>query len=305
MPGSLRTTPQHIAAVGLTVDGREITEQDIDDIVETYNPDIYGARINLDHYGKWGGWAADDLSIDLDGCMLGDVISVAKGKAADGTAVLTAILCPNASLLKLNQADQAVYYSIEINRNFMGEDKTYLTGLAMTDYPASTRTTRAKFSAKDKSKEPQTQEQSVQRIALAIEPEQKNSFINKFSNLFSSQKDDEMKQEQFSQLQTAITEPLTQLATGFTAMQSSLASIEEKFSNPAAPVKADTGATDEEENNKESQAFTELQTKHDDLQEKFTKLEADFAKAKVTTADNTTVTDDDQTDEFSTEQPML
>jgi hypothetical protein len=290
MPGSLRTTPQHIAAVGLTVDGREITEQDIDDIVETYNPELYGARINLDHYGNWGGWAADDLSIDLDGCMLGDVISVAKGNAEDGTAVLTAILCPNASLLKLNQADQAVYYSIEINRNFMGEDKTYLTGLAMTDYPASTRTTRAKFSVE---KANEHQNKQVQKIALAIEPEQKNSFINKFSNLFSSQKDDEMKPEQFSQLQTAITEPLTQLAASFSTMQSSLASIEEKFSNPVTPLEADTGASNEDESDKENQAFTELQNKHDDLQEKFSKLEANFAKAKITPADDTTEIDDD------------
>ena len=38
MPGQLRTKPLSIAAVGMTVDGREITEQDVADIVETYNP---------------------------------------------------------------------------------------------------------------------------------------------------------------------------------------------------------------------------------------------------------------------------
>ena len=35
MPGQLRTKPLSIAAVGMTVDGREITEQDVADIGET------------------------------------------------------------------------------------------------------------------------------------------------------------------------------------------------------------------------------------------------------------------------------
>ena len=53
MPGQLRTIPLAIAAAGLTVDGREIEEQDINDIVETYNPKKYGARINIDHYADF------------------------------------------------------------------------------------------------------------------------------------------------------------------------------------------------------------------------------------------------------------
>lgn len=301
MPGSLRTTPQHIAAVGLTVDGREISEQDIDDIVETYNAELYGARINLDHYGNWGGWAAELQGVELSGCMLGDVISVGKGKATDGTAVLTAILCPNASLLKLNQADQAVYYSIEINRDFMGSGKTYLTGLAMTDYPASTRTTRAKFSTKGNQNTDEPTEQhseQVKKIALAIEPEkqqEKGIFSNLFNHLFAAEKDDEMKPAEIAiAIQEALSEPFKQITSALENNAAETKALVDNFSKQVTkPLEADTGASNEDESDKENQAFTELQTKHDDLKEKFTKLEADFAKAKITPAGDTTEIDDD------------
>ena len=228
MPSSLRTTPQAIAAVGLTVDGREITEQDIDDIVESYDPAIYGARINLDHYGNWGGWAAELNGIELNGCMLGDVISVTKGNADDGTPVLLAVLCPNESLLKLNQADQAVYYSIEIVRNFMDTGKTYLTGLAMTDYPASTRTTRAHFS-KDGN-----QTTAPGRFALALDPslgQSKGLFKNLFNNIFTpSEKDEEMKPEQLSSaIKEALGEPLAQFSSALQANTDAISQLKQNF----------------------------------------------------------------------------
>jgi len=150
MPGQLRTKPLSIAAVGMTVDGREITEQDVADIVETYNPRKYGARINLDHEFNWSGWAAKNLhNVDIPG-MLGDVESVEAYENEEGVVCLYAVLAPNQSFVQLNKADQAVYFSIEISRDFMGSGKTYLTGLAVTDYPASCYTDRIHFSSKSK-----------------------------------------------------------------------------------------------------------------------------------------------------------
>ena len=147
MPRSLLTIPLAIAAVGFTVDGREISEKDVDDIVATYSYKKYGARINLDHEFNWSGWAAKNLhGVDLNGGMLGDVLEVTSGLNDDGVKVLYAVLAPNASFLQLNQADQAVYFSIEINRDFMKSGQTYLTGLAVTDYPASAYTDRIHFS---------------------------------------------------------------------------------------------------------------------------------------------------------------
>jgi hypothetical protein len=86
MPRSLRTIPLSIAAMGMTVDGREISEKDINDIVATYNYRKYGARINLDHSGDWSGWVANNLhGVDLNGGMLGDVLEVTSGENEDET----------------------------------------------------------------------------------------------------------------------------------------------------------------------------------------------------------------------------
>ena len=307
MPGSLRTTPQHVASVGLTVDGREITEQDVDDIVETYNLELYGARINLDHYGNWGAWAAESQGIDLNGCMLGDVMSVAKGKSKDGTTVLTAILCPNESLLKLNQADQAVYYSIEIARDFMGTGKTYLTGLAMTDYPASTRTTRAKFN-----KNSAENENIIERSVLSIEAESEFKFKSFIKNIFHNEKDDEMKPEQFAQLQSALTEPLSQIATGFTAMQTSMQNIEEKFSKET-PVIVEENQPDENENTQfslnDNEDFKNVQSQLAQVSKDIGSLTTAFKKATSEPGEHTTDVDDNNVDadQFTSEsgQPLL
>jgi len=297
MPGSLRTTPQHIAAIGLTVDGREITEQDIDDIVETYNAEVYGARINLDHYGNWGGWAAEMQGIELNGCMLGDVISVAKGKAKDGTAVLTAILCPNESLLKLNQADQAVYYSIEINRNFMDTGKTYLTGLAMTDYPASTRTTRASFSNKDTNKDNKQNQLSEhkQKFELTLDQqlgEKQSSFKNIFKNLFASKKEDEMKPEEVAAaIQQALAEPLTEFSTALNASTQATQQLLTKLNDKETDQQTDKeNASDEDQQTEELSALT---SKYENLETKFNALNKNFKKAINQQADDTTDTDED------------
>ena len=234
MAGDLRTLPQSICSVGMTVDGREITKAHIDDIVETYNFKKYGARINLDHSAEFGGWLAKNYyQIDLNGGMLGDVMEVYKAKNDEGVLCLYAILSPNASFVLLNQSGQAVYYSVEIDQDFQGSGKTYLTGLATTDYPACCYTTRANFSSNKR------QENTIENFKSTLDltdiyaltnsnkPPEKQTFS--FKNLFQKKDDEEMNQTQFTQLQTALTEPLTTLATGFSALTASMQNIENNF----------------------------------------------------------------------------
>ncbi|WP_299002329.1 GPO family capsid scaffolding protein [uncultured Shewanella sp.] len=222
MPGQLRTIPLAIAAVGMTVDGREITDKDIDDIVETYNYKKYGARINIDHEGEWSGWGAKFLyNVELNGGMLGDVLEVSQGVNDEGVKVLYAVLAPNASFVTLNQADQAVYFSIEIDRDFIESGTTYLTGLAVTDYPASTYTQRAKFNKTspciESFKVELTQEQSQ-------EPSPKRSL---FKGLFNFKKEEtEMKKEDFaSALTEALSEPLQKMNDAITANTQALTAL--------------------------------------------------------------------------------
>lgn len=216
----LRTIPLAIAAMGLTVDGREISEKDIDDIVATYNYKKYGARINLDHEGNWSGWAAKSLSnIDIKGGMLGDVIELSTAKNTDGIKVLYAVLSPNASFVQLNQADQAVYFSVEIDRDFMKSGQTYLTGLAVTDYPASTYTDRLNFSQQDKNNADITPpDTDLLKVSFALDETVKPN-KSLFKKLFNFNKDnDDMKREEFAAAMTdALGDPLLKFSQALEA----------------------------------------------------------------------------------------
>lgn len=45
-----QSEPICILQAGTTVDGRVIEQKIIDEIAETYNPEVYTARINEEHY---------------------------------------------------------------------------------------------------------------------------------------------------------------------------------------------------------------------------------------------------------------
>ncbi|PHI38338.1 hypothetical protein CBQ28_04455 [Pseudoalteromonas sp. GCY] len=289
MPGQLRTIPLAIAAAGLTVDGREIEEQDINDIVETYNPKKYGARINIDHYADWSGWKAEALSsVKLTGGMLGDVIEVSTGTNEDGVQVLKAVLAPNASFVQLNQADQHVYFSIEIDRNFMGTGKTYLTGLAVTDYPASTYTSRAKFN-----KGADNTDVSFLRADLGLHSQsEKPAKKPFFRNLFS--KDDEpmpLTKEDKAEIGNAVAEALT---PAFTQLTSSIKEFG-KNNEQEAQGQQDEGQGSDATNLELTEQLTQLNKKFDEQEEKFNALQNKFTELSSTEAAGTTEADDEHT----------
>lgn len=123
--------PICILSAGKTVDGREISQQVIDDIAETYNPKTYNARINEEHWS----WSE----------KFGSVLSVEK--RADK---LFAVLKPNSRLLNTIEKGQLLHTSCEYIENFSDTGKAYLTGLALTDEPASLGTTEIHLSTKEK-----------------------------------------------------------------------------------------------------------------------------------------------------------
>lgn len=135
-----------VAVEGATCDGREITRQDIVDMVATYAPATYGARVNMEHIRG--------LSADGPFKAYGDVLAVKSepysmelgGKTVTKLALL-AQLDPTAELQAINSKSQKIYSSIEINPNFAGTGKAYLQGLAVTDSPASLGTEILKFAA--------------------------------------------------------------------------------------------------------------------------------------------------------------
>jgi hypothetical protein len=138
MPRSLVSFWKRVATSGPTVDGREILPQELRDIAETYKPSRYTAVIWCDHE-RWPG-------------SHGTVFAVRLVEEAEdlepGQIALEAQLKPNDRLLYLNDQGQKLFTSIEITPNFAGTGKAYLTGLAVTDSPASLGTQELYFSNK-------------------------------------------------------------------------------------------------------------------------------------------------------------
>ena len=136
MPRSLVSYWKRVATSGPTVDGREILPQELRDIAETYTPAKYTAVIWCDHE-RWPGSHGTVFAVRL----------VEEGEDLEpGQIALEAQLKPNDRLLYLNDQGQKLFSSIEIPPNFAGSGKAYLTGLAVTDSPASLGTQELYFS---------------------------------------------------------------------------------------------------------------------------------------------------------------
>ncbi|CNK75669.1 phage capsid scaffolding protein [Yersinia frederiksenii] len=136
-----------IGVEGDTCDGREIDSKDIQQMADSFDPRVYGARINLEHI--------KGLYPDGDFKRLGDVVELKAENIEDdsilnGKLALFAKLTPTTPLTDMVAASQKIYTSMEIRRNFANTGKSYLVGLAVTDDPASLGTEMLEFSAKAK-----------------------------------------------------------------------------------------------------------------------------------------------------------
>jgi hypothetical protein len=138
MPRSLVSFWKRVATSGPTVDGREILPQELRDIADTYKPSLYTAVIWCDHE-RWPGSHGTVFAVRL----------VEEGDdLAPGQIALEAQLKPNNKLLWLNDQGEKLFTSIEITPNFANTGKAYLTGLGVTDQPASLGTQELYFSNK-------------------------------------------------------------------------------------------------------------------------------------------------------------
>ena len=138
MPRSLVSVWKRVATSGTTADGREILPQELRDIAETYKSSFYTAVIWCDHE-RWQGSHGTVYAVRL----VEDAEDLEPGHVA-----LEAQLKPNDRLLWLNDQGQKLFSSIEITPNFRGKGKAYLTGMAVTDEPASVGTQELYFSKK-------------------------------------------------------------------------------------------------------------------------------------------------------------
>ena len=135
-----------VAVSGNTVDGREIQPQHLRDAAANYSPEVYGARVNIEHYLSM--FPGNDFG------AMGDVVALSTEDITDGPlagrTALYAEIEPSDRMVQMTNKGQKVYSSIELHPQFALNGKAYVVGLAMTDTPASLGTERLKFAAQQR-----------------------------------------------------------------------------------------------------------------------------------------------------------
>lgn len=131
-----------IATEGATTDGRVITRSWIEQMARNYDPQKYGARINLEHF----------RGVLPDGPFkaYGDVLSLSTEEItidSEKRLALLAEIDPTPELVELAKKRQKVYTSSEVHPDFAKSGEAYLVGLAITDSPASLGTEMLQFAA--------------------------------------------------------------------------------------------------------------------------------------------------------------
>lgn len=162
-----------IATSGYTVDGRQITAQELHEMAETYDPEHYTANLWPEHR-RW--------------FNMGQVIELKVEENEKGETQLFAVIAPNQELIEYNRAGQYLFTSIEITPNFRNSGKAYLSGLGVTDSPASVGTTELKFFNTEQKGSIYGELVKVD-LSVKEEVEEDKAFralVNAFKKLFSS-----------------------------------------------------------------------------------------------------------------------
>lgn len=103
-----------VAVSGATVDGREIRPEHLRDAAANYSPDVYGARVNVEHYlspfpGSDFGAMGDVTALSAE--------DISEGPLAGRTA-LYAEIEPSERMKKLTEEGKKIYSSIELHPQF-------------------------------------------------------------------------------------------------------------------------------------------------------------------------------------------
>lgn len=227
-----------VAQSGPTIDGREIHAQQLLDIAETYDLNVYTAVIWVDHERYYGSH--------------GTVHDVKAESRKDGIVELYAKFCPGWRFLEKNKDGQKCFSSIETWDDFGKSGKTYLGGIAITDEPASFGTQEIKFFC-DQRKTNQVQKSQIYCTDIAL------------PNLFSSNTDQQTDA-------TAGLEP-AELKEAASLWGQLKGFFSKDSQAPAASSSAEaSGNTEQEHDDMEAKQFKELKDKLDELNTKLDKF---------------------------------
>ena len=252
-----------IGVEGDTCDGRVISATDIQEMAETFDPRVYGCRINLEHL--------KGILPDGPFSRYGDVVELKSEKIDDdsvlkGKLALFAKITPTNDLIAMNKKLQKVYTSMEIQPNFANSGKCYLVGLAVTDDPASLGTEYlefcrgAKFNPLNRFKAAPGNLISVATLAeLEFEDLPENVFTalsDKVKSIFSrKQASDDAR---FQDVHEAVTTVSEHVQENLTATGQRLAELENAFATLKQDVTSKADQT--------RQAFSQLKTSLDNTE---------------------------------------
>lgn len=175
MPKSKRF---RVATEGMSTDGRPIERQHLLDIAADYSPQLYTARVDLEHIKS--------LHPDSTFRAYGDVDSVDAEEIKDGPLAgkmaLYATIDGTADLVALNKQRQKVFPSIQYAPISTQTGKAYLFGLAMTNTPASYGTEMLEFCSKAQSNPLEGRKFSKECVIAAVDDEMTLEFVEEKTN---------------------------------------------------------------------------------------------------------------------------
>lgn len=139
MPEEVVTDWLCICTAGIAADGRQVEEQWLIDAADTYSPQLYTAMI-----WPWHDYGSGEREFYVNNLGL---VHELKCERTDVGLGLFARFKPNQFLIDYNRSGQKLFTSAEFIHDFQGTGRTYLTGIAATDIPASVGTSRIELTA--------------------------------------------------------------------------------------------------------------------------------------------------------------
>ncbi len=275
------------ATEGATVDGRTISKEWITQMAASYSVDEYTALIWPEHFrSSWG---------PSEGKNWGTVDEVKAAKQG-GKLRLFVKITANDYLLAANKDGQKLFMSIEPNPDYKSEGRCYLQGLAVTDSPASSGTSRLKFSIGDNEADHEySQLETLQHsdfITTNSEPnnptpsDKQSKFMNLFAqmaSLFSTDQQSVDPQEPLTEEEPMNKEQFDAVMGKFDGLDAKVTDLETKFSKP--PKAEETPPVEEPEDEPESdktaagvtaEQFSQLMEKMDGFSKKVDGIETKF-----------------------------
>ncbi|HBT0122494.1 TPA: GPO family capsid scaffolding protein [Klebsiella pneumoniae] len=218
-----------IAVEGATTDGRVISRDWIAQMAASYNPSVYGARINMEHI--------KGSSPDTPFRRYGDVTALTAEEITEGPLkgklALYGDIDPTPELVELTKARQKIYTSIEVMPEFADTGKAYLIGLAVTDDPASLGTEYLSFSATAKANPLASRKQHPGNLFTAAEEtliefteeaEPGPSLLERVASMFSAKKKTD--DGRFDDVTAAVTAVAEQVQKNGDTQQQALSALE-------------------------------------------------------------------------------